>query len=276
MEEYYCIVIELEKDLERIASTSVHALDCMRLSIESCRVTLAELRRMVINRGFPDAQSEICFFREIKPVADSRLLFYQDLFELESFRSKYNQKKMKQYLQKKFDKVQRFMKKHAAFVQYHNCGYTYLDRHYFVRDNQEIPVELRAWHYLTDPQFNTWQDHTFSALRAGEMLLDYLTREMKQIENPGPSNHLHASNYVWTARKIDLVELIYALFFSGAINTGKITIRELAKLFGSIFSLEIEKDVYRYFLEIQQRKIDQAKFIESLKSNLRQQIDQNI
>ena len=72
------------------------------------------------------------------------------------------------------------------------------------------------------------------------------------------------------------MELIYALYFSKAVNNGNITIKELGNLIGQLFNVEISKDVYWYYIEIQQRKIDQTKFIGHLQSVLQQQIDQNI
>ena len=164
----------------------------------------------------------------------------------------------------------------AAF-QYYNCGFTYLDSLYFVRDRDEIPVELRGSQYLMDEQFNTWQDHTFSVLQANDLLVEYLTREIARIDNQDQPHHLQQlSQFSWTGNKIDLVELIYALFFSRVINNGKTTIKELAGLFCRAFNLDVEKDIYRYYTEIQQRKIDQIKFIEHLKSVLQYHIDQNI
>ena len=277
MEQYFHIITELEADLTRIALTSESMLNTAKSAIKRCRIALVELRWVVINQGFPDIPSEIRFFKEIKPVAYSRLLFYQAVFEMESFRSKYDSERIKRYMKVKLDEIQLFMEENASSVQYYNCGFTYLDSLYFVRDRDEIPVELRGSQYLMDEQFNTWQDHTFSVLRANDQLVEYLTREITRTDNQEQPHHLQRLSYLnWTANKIDLVELIYALFFSRVINNGKITIKELAELFGRIFSLEVENDVYRCFTEIQQRKIDQTKFIEHLKSVLQQQIDQNI
>jgi hypothetical protein len=277
MEQYSHIITELEADLKRISMTSESMLNTAKSAIKRCRIALVELRWVVINQGFPEVLSEIRFFKEIKPVAYSRLLFYQAVFEIESFRSKYDSERIKRYMKVKLDEIQIFMEENASSVQYFNCGFTYLDSLYFVRDRDEIPVELRGSQYLMDEQFNTWQDHTFSVLQANDLLVEYLTREIARIDNQEQPHHLQKlSDLSWTGNKIDLVELIYALFFSRAINNGKITIKELAGLFGRIFNLEVEKDVYRYFTEIQQRKIDQTKFIEHLKSVLQHHIDQNL
>lgn len=277
MEQYSQIITELEADLKRITMTSESMLNTAKTAIKRCRIALVELRWIVINQGFPDIPSEIRFFKEIKPVAYSRLLFYQSVFEIESFRTKYDSERIKRYMKVKLDEIQIFMDENASSVQYHNCGFTYLDSLYFVRERDEIPVELRGSQYLMDEQFNTWQDHSFSVLRANDFLVEYLTREINRMDNHDRPNHIQPlSDLSWTGNKIDLVELIYALFFSRTINNGKTTLKELAETLCRIFNMNIEKDIYRFYTEIQQRKIDQTKFMEHLKSVLQDQINQNI
>jgi len=71
----------------------------------------------------------------------------------------------------------------------------------------------------------------------------------------------------WTESKAALVELIYALHSSNSINDGRIDIKAIAELFGSIFSIELG-DVYHTFSEIRNRKIEPTKFIDLLKDSL--------
>lgn len=277
MEQYSQIIAELEADLTRISMASECMLSMAKSAIKRCSIALVELRWVVVNDGFPDLQSEIRFFKEIKPIAYSRLLFYQAIFEIESFRSKYDSDRIKRYMKVKLDEIQIFVEENTTVVQYYNCGFTYLDSLYFVRKRDEIPVELRGSQYLMDEQFNTWQDYTFSVLRSNDLLVEYLTGEINRMDNQEQPNQLQQVNYqYWTGNKIDLVELIYALFFSRVINNGKITIKELTRLFCRIFNMDIEKDIYRYYSEIQQRKIEQTKFIEHLRSVLQYNIDQNV
>ena len=278
MEHYAPVVIKLEEEnLKQLTEASDRLMDTAKLAIKKCKITLVKLRKMISSHGFPDKQAEIHFFKEIKPVAYSNLLYYQTLFELESFRTTYDSKGMKQCFKDKLKEIHLFMEEDMEIVQYYNCGFTHLDSLYFVRDREEIPVELRGEYYLMDEEFNTWQDYNFSVIQANEMLMEYLTSEILTLDRPRESGKFMQLMYLdWTAKKIYLVELIYALYFSRTINNGKITIKELCELFGKIFNIEIAKDAYRYFIEIQQRKIDQTKFIGHLKSVLQQQMDQNL
>ena len=77
----------------------------------------------------------------------------------------------------------------------------------------------------------------------------------------------------WTGHKVDFVEMLYSLQLSGSVNHGKITVKESAEGMGYIFNLDITKDLYSYYSEIKQRKIEKAKFLEHLIKALKRRID---
>lgn len=166
------------------------------------------------------------------------------------------------------------MEEHQVKVQYFKCEYKHLDEKYFVRGTTEIPLELRSSHHLLDEEFFTWHDHTFSTIMANEMLMDYIRRELNKLDKPAEFRQSHyKSPLKWTAHKIDLGEIIYALLYSDAINNGNATIIDLAEAFEQIFNVEIKEDIYRYRLDIQQRKIEKTKFLNQLIAVLQQVID---
>lgn len=80
------------------------------------------------------------------------------------------------------------------------------------------------------------------------------------------------SRLFWTANKTDLIELIYALQSSGAINSGTADIKEVASACEHIFNIDLG-DFYRTFLEIKSRKINQTKFIDNIKESLLKRIE---
>jgi len=87
------------------------------------------------------------------------------------------------------------------------------------------------------------------------MLTDYIIAELKKLDNLEKGIvEFSESTLFWTGKKIELVEILYAVYFSGSINNGKVTIKELAEAFGRLFNIDLSKDIYRYFAEIQQRK----------------------
>ena len=67
----------------------------------------------------------------------------------------------------------------------------------------------------------------------------------------------------WTGNKIDLIELIYALYHSECINNGNMDIKTIMENFEDFFNINLGK-YYRSFTDITRRKIVRAKFIEQL------------
>jgi hypothetical protein len=275
METTYCeIILDLENDLSRMKEVSENVPEQMEYAIGLCKVALDRMRKLVIQEGFADQKSEIYFFKRIKPAVYSKLLYYRSVFEIESNRHEVDKKGLKKYFQQEMDKVKGYMDQHQVKVQYYKCGFKHLDEKYFVRGNLEIPLEIRGDHHLLDEAFFTWHDHTFSLIRANEMLMDYIRKELERLENLNDEiSGGHKSTLRWTGNKIDFAEVLYALHFSDSVNDGKTTIKELSKALGPIFSVDVTKDIYKYYMEIKQRKTEKAKFLDYLKTILKRRID---
>ena len=270
------IILDLENDLSRMKEVSENLPEQLEYAVGQCKVALDRMRKLVVSEGFPDQKLEIYFFKKIKPAVYSKLIYYRALFEIESNRNEIDKKGQKKYFQQQMDKIKEYMDKHQVKVQYFKCNFKHLDEKYFMRENNEIPMEIRGDQHLLDEDFFTWHDHTFSTIRANEMLMDYIRKEMERLENSGFENlESFKSTLRWTGNKIDLAEILYALHFSDAINDGNTTIKELAEAMGYIFNIDVTKDIYKYYMEIKQRKIEKAKFLDYMKAILKRRIDED-
>ena len=264
MDSYLKIILNLENELTGMKDVSENVNEQIEYAIGHCKVALDQLRKMVVEKGFPDTESEIRFFKQIKPVAYGKLLFYSAVFELESSRLKTSRENHREYLQKQLEKVMSYMDDHHVKVQYYRCGFKHLDEQYFLRKNEEIPIELKDSRQLLDEEFFTWHDHTFSMIMANEMLVEYLAREIEKIDDPeGNKKVLTRSPLWWTDNKIDAVEIIYALYYAGSVNHGKATITDLADGFEKMLNIEMRSDIYHSPKDMIQRN-DSAKFLNRL------------
>lgn len=87
---------------------------------------------------------------------------------------------------------------------------------------------------------------------------------METIISP---NTMLSSKLFWTGSKTNLIELIYALDSSGAINSGTADIKEMAAVCEQIFNIDLG-NYYHTFVEIRARKYNKTKFIDKLKESL--------
>lgn len=71
----------------------------------------------------------------------------------------------------------------------------------------------------------------------------------------------------WTAPRVALTELLYALILEGVFNNGTADLKDIAEFFEYIFEIDLGQ-YRRTFLEIRARKSDKTKFISTLNDAL--------
>jgi len=112
MDNYLKIILNLENELSRMKNVSQNVNEQIEYAIGHCKLALVRLRKLVVEKGFPDTESEIRFFKQIKPVAYGKLLFYSAVFELESSKLKTSRKGHREHLKKQLEKVMSYMDGH--------------------------------------------------------------------------------------------------------------------------------------------------------------------
>ena len=87
-------LIELKSETEHILISSEKAVIC-------CTSALSEMRNVVIQNGFKNELDEIEFFKNIKPMIYSKLLYNTQVFHIESKRPNSSNKVQRKYLTQK-------------------------------------------------------------------------------------------------------------------------------------------------------------------------------
>lgn len=273
------IVKELDTKLEKLESEIEDILRKAEKAIKIIKQALIQLRGIVVEQSFKRKSDEIDFFRNVKPQVFSKLIYYVKLFNIESKRPRSSNKSQIKYLNKHIDKLQIYFNDNLEFYHYYRRGAAFLDEQYFLRGKADIRLHPEAFHFFADEQFSTSHDSTVATILAYDMLIIHLKTEVDKLENNNSmETNIQAfqnqSKLFWTGNKVDLVELIYALNASGAINSGTSDIKELASVFEQIFNIELG-DYYRTYLEIRLRKISNTKFIDTLKESLLKRMEES-
>lgn len=243
-----------------------------RKRIHLCRETLIAMRKEVLKNGFESALDEINFFKTIKQKTFSRLLFNKQLAKLERHCPKTSLKKQEAYLKKELIKCDKFFLEHIDFGQYLQINASYLDELYFTRKTNVSPQFEMQLSEMYDLEFNTPRDTLLAKFSAFKELVKYIHKRLADLPSKFNNDNLSKSRLDWTANKVDLIELIYALHSIGAIKGGGSEIREIASAFEVLFDVDLG-NYYRKFIEIRDRKIQRTKFLDSLKNNLLRRMD---
>ncbi|HEY4786661.1 MAG TPA: RteC domain-containing protein [Bacteroidales bacterium] len=266
---------ELETALKQIDNEQADKLKKAEQSIFIISDTLKQIKEIVRSNQFKNQQEEIAFFKEIKPLIFSKLIYFVKVFNIESRRPIRCAESHKKFLQDELTKLEIFFIENLEFYQYIRNNLTYLDDKYFVRGKLDLRLYVSAYIYDTDPEFSTSHDYKLAKLYAHDLLNIYLKTELSVLERNmqiSSNSTVFKSKYTWTESKISLIELIYAIQASGCINNGAIDIKEIALFFESFFSLDLG-DYYRTYLQIKSRQ-QPIKFLETLKASLIKKIEE--
>lgn len=272
MKKHQEILKQLDLKLDVLESDVKDILYGAEQGIKITKQALEKLRDSVVNHQFTKVSSEIDFFKNVKPLVFSKLIYYVKLFNIESKRPRSSNKSQTKYLNKHIDKLQNYFNENLEFYHYYRRNATTLDEQYFLRGKADIRLYPDSFHFFTDKQFSTSHDSTVATILAYDMIIIHLKTEIDKLENNNSMetnslNTMLSSKLFWTGSKTDLIELIYALHGSGSINSGTADIKEMAAVCEQIFNIDLG-NYYHTFIEIRSRKSNGTKFIDKLKESL--------
>jgi hypothetical protein len=259
---------QLSNEISKIEESSPSKLIAFNSIIKYCREVLETYRKNIRIFKFKSVSDEIQFFKKEKQIPLSQLIYYINLrsIEMEATSSiKYRRK----FLSKKIKKITKFFQLNKEFQMYVDLGNTNLDRFYFTRKFQnELPFCDTPLYW--EPEFNTSHDILLAYLKAYLRLLPFLQKQIDLLDQP-QNEIINKQDLHWTASKVDLIELIYALHFSGAINNGSANIIDIVSLFEKVFNEKLNNS-YKKFSEIKSRKGRITKFLDEITWHFEQKL----
>lgn len=229
-----------------------------------------KLKVLVQKTNFKSEEEEIHFFKEIKPQFTSKIIYYNAIFNIEMKKPNGGTRVLKKYYNNELIKLKAFFDSELDFYKYYRSGNIYLDYKYFLRGKCDIKLSLDSYYFEVDKTFSTSHDFKVAKILANDLIQLYLENQLINIENKDDkvkSQHKPNVKITWTAPKVSLTELLYALHSQGVFNNGAIDLKDIAEYFEHVFDIDLGQ-YRRTFLEIRTRKADRTKFITSLNETL--------
>ncbi len=192
------------------------------------------------------------------------------VYKIEMKRPNGGNRVLKKYYNNELLKLKAFFDNELEFYQYYRSGSTYLDYKYFQRGKFDIKLALDNYYFEADTDFSTSHDFKVAQILANDLIQLYLENQLIMIENKDSGEKSQRKpniKLMWTASKVSLIELLYALHSEGVFNNGTADLKDIAENFENIFEIDLGQ-YRRTFLEIRARKADKTKFITSLNDNL--------
>ena len=237
--------------------------------------SINELKKVATKNNFKSQSEEILFFKEVKPLFTSKLIFFNRVYKIEMKKPNGGNKILKKYYNNELLKLKAFFDNELEFYQYYRSGSTYLDYKYFLRGEVDIKLALDSYYFESDMSFATSHDFKVATILANDLIELYLENQLLMLENNENSEKSQRKPNVkltWTGSKVALIELIYALHTEGVFNNGAADLKDIAEYFEHTFEIDLGQ-YRRVFLEIRARKNDRTKFLTTLNDSLQKRME---
>ncbi|WP_162128052.1 RteC domain-containing protein [Flavobacterium phycosphaerae] len=265
---------DLETQLKEIELAKKETIEHVEDSIRKTISVLETLKTNFVKYKFESKKDEIYFFRDIKPQFVSKLIYYNEIYNIMTNKPFGGNKTLRKYYTGELAKLKSFYTENVEFFKYYRNGNTYLDNKYFVRGRYDIKLTLDSFYFQADSRFSTSHDFKVAKIMANDLIQSYLEIEIAKIENKAPLFNLTERQVQkWTGTKIALIELVYALHAEGVFNNGASDLKETAKFFEEVFDVDLGQ-FHRTFFEMRARKADRTKFLNSLRDTLVRRMDE--
>lgn len=271
---YNQILNEINEQLQFVSLEIEDVVKRSETSIDIILKALAQLKILVLKAKFTQGE-EIIFFKEIKPLLLSKLVYHNKVYKIEMKKPQGGDKVLRKYYNLELDKLKRYFDNELDFYRYYRSNSTYLDHKYFVRDKHDIKLSLDTFYFEADHRFTTTHDYKVAKIIANDLVQVYLENEINYIDRkePKPKNsEFPKTKLNWAASKTDLTELIYSLQTSNIFGSNT-DIKEIASYFENVFNIDLG-DYYRIYMELRIRKTGRTKFVDSLKEKLIKRMDE--
>ena len=264
---------EFDKKIESLLNCGENNLKKAREGIQLCNIILSNLKKNIEHNDFDTVTTEIDFFKNIKPVPMSYLIYFTEVHSCELRKPKAGRSYQIEFLEKEMKKINKFFYRNVDFVNYMEQESTYLDHQFFTRNHRNHIPLTPTNDYYQYPEFSTSHDMVWAKIKAMDRFVNYI-REALQKLNAGNEMMFEEKKHLalsWTAPKTAMTELIYALHSNGALNNGAADINTITASFEDFFNVKLD-NIYKTYSEIKGRKSSKTKFLEELTLNLQQKI----
>lgn len=252
------------EQIDQIINSEGTSLKKAEQGIRLCNKTLSILQNRVEKEDFEDTASEIEFFRNIKPIPMSYLIYFTEIRTCELRAPKAGTDPKIHFLEKEVKKINEFFTQNNDFVNYMEQAYNYLDHIYFTRQNLENFPFAPTINYYQYPEFSTSHDMLWAKIQAMYRFIHYIREGLQKLQ-PGNATILQGRQpkvLMWTGSKTALVELIYGLYAVGDINNGAVELQTISSAFEDFFNIKL--NTYKTYSELKAKKGNPTQYLHKI------------
>ena len=233
--------------------------------------SIRQLKDILRQYNFQDWSEEIYFFKNTKPKFVSIYIYYSKVLSIEASKPYADPEALRSYYENERAHLLYFYNEQRDFISYYRRKSSYLDKKYFVRFKFDFKLKLSPELYSYDVEFSTSHDHIVSQIMANDLLEQYLTDKIDSKDSKENSFE-NSKNLEWTAPKVALVELLYALHQTKCFNGGHSDLAEIFRWAENSLNINLG-NYHKTLSEIRLRKTERTKFLSLLQHNFDQYLN---
>ena len=259
---------QLDSELLQISEEQESVIFTAEFSLMKLDEAIRNVKTLISDHRFECVADEVRFFKTLKPMFISKFIYFSKILTIETAKPTAGLKEIKKHYSAELLKLKQYHVENKDFHAYYLRNATYLDHKYFVRKSYDLKMELSPELYNFDENFTTSHDNKVSFIMANQSLEAYL---LNAVNNIGMVSSDNNSKFplVWSASKVSLIELLYALHHTRSFNGGNIEFTEVIKATEKLFEIDLGNS-YKTIAEIRNRKNGRTKFLQLLTDNLNQ------
>ncbi|KFF01329.1 hypothetical protein IX39_12155 [Chryseobacterium formosense] len=262
---------DLNAHIDFINRAKTNIIDIAEEILMETDATVRNLKKLVSQYTFTDWRDEINFFKNTKPKFVSVYIYYSRILGIESSKPYADPSVLISYYEKERSNLMYFYEENRDFISYYRRNASYLDKKYFVRFKFDFKLKLSAEFYNYDQDFSTSHDHCVSQILANDLLDQYLASKINSdltIEKKVFQN----SPLEWTAPKVALTELLFALYQTKCFNAGQCEISDVFRWAETALDINLG-NFHKTLAEIRIRKNYRTRFLDLIQQNMQQYLE---
>jgi hypothetical protein len=272
------IIDDVSQYESKIVNEASGSLDEALKMISYLQEVLISLKASVTKEGFKSEWEEINFFRNVKPGILGKLIYYNKVYRIECACPLGSGKIYRNYFSNQIKELKQEFEEHifnSEFYRYYRSGRNDRDQTFFRLGNINFYDGLNSFVFEIDHHFSTYYDYKVARIIANDLLQNYLHLKLDSIKDSNFKDEEATKDIFWTSSKNALVELIYAMYASGAVSHGKVGIRKLSMIAQIVFSVSLG-DLHHAFHRMKTRAGSRTAFLDHLKISLEEYMDKDL
>ncbi|WP_298938707.1 RteC domain-containing protein [uncultured Dysgonomonas sp.] len=260
---------KMQSTIQEISNSGVSGFDYYRTCYHEMLEISKKLKSYILNYRFADQQEEIEFFKDVKPKFQSRLMYFNELIQVEIQKPLISEKRMlAKYYRRSSAHYAALASRNQLFLHYMRSNYESGDHLLFVRSNENfdfINTDLDL-----DEKYSTPASTELSKLISYELVIEHLAEKVNELISVKGNDTGFKHKLVWEGPKVGLIEIGYAIHELGAV---KAPVAQIMEGLQFLFNTDLGQ-FYRVFQDMRIRKGSRTLYLDDAIRAINKRMDE--